>query len=175
MAKYYKYFIWMFLIVIPATVNAYQPPPSDKVKTTMRYGQPCFYHLQDKSLSFGYLAISTAGEGQWEIQISPLHRKKLLEPNNPATCIRYGVLNPGMELIRPAKPLRLNVPYEVFMDLSDNRSYQRKYASNFCLTQNIKGETILVNAAWDEKKQSMICLKQGETPKRGFWQKLFGK
>ncbi len=167
--------ICLFFILIPATVNASQPTPSGKVNIAMRNGQPCFYYLQDKSRSFGYLAISTAGEGQWEIQISNSDRKSLLEPNSPKTCIKYGVLNPGMEIIRPAEPLRLDVPYEVFMSIPDNSSYQWKYTSDFCLTRNAKGETILVGAEWDDKAGAMRCLKPGETPKRGFWQKLFGK
>jgi len=171
---FHKINIFMLLILIPATVNAYQPPPSGKVDITMLNGQPCFYYLQDKSRSFVYLAISTAGEGQWEIQIANLDRKRLLDPNSPKACIKYGVLNPGMELIRPPVPLRLDAPYEVFMSVSDNSSYQWKYSTNFCLTHNTKGETILVGAEWDDKAGAMKCLKPGES-KRGFWQRLFGK
>lgn len=165
-----------------------KPPKSGNVVITMQNGQPCFSYPRDKEIlkkktyAFGYLDVtksgSERGEG-WEIGLSDPFRKGLLDPNTPATCIKYGVPNPGMKVTQPAEPLYFDTPYQVRLDVltSWEKEGQNEcnYASNFCLSRNTKGETILVGADWDDKAGAMKCLKPGESPKRNFWQKLFGK
>lgn len=171
--------IGLLLALIPATGNAYKPPPSGDMVISMRNGQPCFSYPQDKAYSFGSLSISKARPqgGGWAIQIVSPDRKGLLEPNRPETCIKYGVLNPGMEVVAPAKPLQFDTPYSVRISThtTSGISHEYRYSSDFCLSRNEKGETILVGADWDDKTDAMKCLKPGESPKRSFWQKLFGK
>lgn len=152
---------------------------------TMRNGMPCFYYPQDKEIrkrpySFAYLDVSKAGPvggGVWAIQIANPEKKGLLDPNSPETCIVYGVLNPGTENMEPPKPLLIDTPYEVFIRVSarsEGVHYERKYLSNFCLSRNEKGETVLVGAEVNKQIGGWQCLKPGETTKRSFWQKLFG-
>jgi hypothetical protein len=172
--------IGLLLIFIPATGYAMKPPKSGNLAIIMQNGKPCFYYPPQKSYSFSSLYISKSSPesgGGWAIQIKAVDRKGLLNPNRPETCVKYGVQIPGTEIVEPAKSLQLDTPYSarLYTNTTSGTSDEMRYPSNFCLTHNAKGETILVNAAWDEKKQSMICLKPGEIPKRSFWQKLFGK
>lgn len=180
----YQLILIVFLALIPTTVNAMTPPKSGNVDITMRSGHPCFSYPQDKYVlklhySFGSLDVSDVRHGGgWEIGLSdPYNKKELLEPNSPETCIKYGVLNSGMKETQPAELLRFDAPYKVRMwviSRSDGFS-ERWYASDFCLTRGAKGETILVNAVWNDDATAMKCLIPGESPKRSFWQKLFGK
>jgi hypothetical protein len=181
MPYFYRYSLSsLLLILIPATVNAMKPPKSGDVVITMRNSQPCFSYPQDKSYSFGSLYVSKAslqGGGGWAIQIASPDRKGLLEPNRPETCIQYGVLNPGTKIVAPVNPLLFATPYSVRISAHtiSGTSYEQKFASDFCITHDAKGETILVNAVWDDEAHAMKCLKPGESSKRSFWQKLFGK
>jgi hypothetical protein len=76
-----------------------------EVVITLRNATPCFSYPQDseirkKPYSFSYLNVSNAGPqsgGGWAVDIVNLSRQGLVEPNKPETCIRYGVLNPGMK------------------------------------------------------------------------------
>jgi hypothetical protein len=154
---------------------------------TMRDSKPCFSFPQDNEIRkrpylFGSLSVSNIGPVDglwWEISIVSVARKGLLEPNNPATCIKYGVLPPGTKNIKPAEPLLQNTPYEVFIAVFSNSSegylYERNFLSEFCLVRDAKGNTIAVDAIWDSNAKEMKCLKPGESPKRSFWQKLFGR
>ncbi|MHB8138503.1 MAG: hypothetical protein ACYDGO_08975 [Smithellaceae bacterium] len=153
---------------------------------TMRNGNPCFSYPQDKEIrkrpySFGYLSVSKNGPygaGGWEIQIASPDRKGLLEPNTPKSCIEYGVLNPGTEVIKAAQSLQFDTPYNVYIRVSarDNGVlYMWQFQSDFCISSNEKGVRILVGADWDDKAGGWKCLKPGESPKRGFWERLFGE
>ena len=180
MSNIYHSLILILLALIPATGNAMKPPKNGDVVITMRNGQPCFSYQQDKSSSFSSLYISKIGtedSGGWAIQIKSADRKGLLDPNNIKACIKYGVLNPGTEIVAPAEPLRFDTPYRarLYTNTTTGVSYESRYASDFCITRNAKGNTILVSADWDDKAGAMKCLKPGESPKRSFWQKLFGK
>ena len=129
--------------------------------------------------SFSYLGVSkNTSEVVWEIQIISYDRKGLLEPNSPESCIEYGILNPGMKEDKAAKQLLSDSPYHVFMSVAEapggRNSYDRKYALDFCLSRNEKGEATVVDTEWRDRG-GWYCLKPGESPKRGFWQKLFGK
>lgn len=178
------------LLFIPLVASAKQFKIHGEVVITLRNGSPCFSYPQDseirkKPYSFSYLNVSTAGpmcEGGWAADIVNLRRQGLVEPNKPDTCIQYGVLNPGMKEKRILEPLQLNTPYEVFMSVSTSRVskaghdyYERRYASKFCLGRDVKGETVLVGVGWDDNAYAPHCLKPGESTKRSFWRRLFGK
>lgn len=178
--------ICLFLILLPATSYAMSSIRDADAVITMRNGNPCFSYPQDKEIqkrpySFGYLSVSKNGPrggGGWEIQIANPDKSGLLDPNSPETCIEYGILNPGTEVIQPAKPLLVDTPYRVFISVtsrSKSAFYERKYLSDFCVSRNEKCEKILVGAVWDNKPDGWRCLKPGESSKRGFWQKLFEK
>jgi len=155
-----------------------------KAVITLRDGQPCFSYPQDeeirkRSYSFDYLAVTKAGPqggvGGWVIQLASYDNKIQIEPNSPESCIRYGVLPPGAEEVNPVKPLELNTPYRAYLSVSADSAGEQRYASDFCLTRDTKGLTILVGVGWDNNAYEPHCLKPGESPKRSFWQKLFGK
>ena len=171
--------IFFLLFIHATTVNAYKSPPY-KLFITMRNGQPCFYYPQQKSYSFSSLYISKSSPdsgGGWAIQIKTADRKGLIDPNRPETCVKYGVLIPETEVVSHANPIQFDTPYRASLNANTTTgvSDEIRYASDFCVTHNTKGETILVGADWDDKRHAMKCLKPGESPKRGFWQKLFGK
>ncbi|MEN6463964.1 MAG: hypothetical protein ABFD62_02160 [Syntrophaceae bacterium] len=76
-----------------------------------------------------------------------------------------------------AEPLLFDTPYRVLLIVYSEPGglyYDRKYLSNFCVTRNEKGETVLVAASGDGKGE-WRCLKPGEKPRRGFWERLFGR
>jgi len=175
--------IWCLIVLFPTTIIARSNKDADAV-VTLRNGKPCFSYPKDEEIrkrpySFGYLSVSKngpVGGAGWEIGITGYERKGLLEPNSPDTCIEYGVLGPGMKLKQAAEPLLPDTPYKVFIDVAEapggRNSYDRKFASDFCITKNEKGEPIVVEADFDK---AWYCLKPGETRKRGFWGWLFGK
>ncbi|MHB8138502.1 MAG: hypothetical protein ACYDGO_08970 [Smithellaceae bacterium] len=116
--------------------------------------------------------------GGWAIQIISADRKGLLEPNTPETCIEYGMLHPGTKVAEDAQPLELNMPYKVHISVRSRPGgpvYERKFEYDFCVSRNEKGEKILVNSDWDDEAGGRKCLKPGESPKRGFWERLFGE
>lgn len=171
------------VVMLPATATARSNKDADAV-VTLRNGMPCFSYPKDKEIrtkpySFGYLSVSrngSTGETGWEIGIVDYERKGLVEPNSPETCIEYGILGLGMKLKQAAKPLLPDTPYKVFMDVTEapgeNTIYDRKFAFDFCLTRNEKGETVIVEATGGGRGE-WRCLKLGES--RGFWGWLFGK
>jgi len=178
--------ILILLVIIPPLGHAMKPPKTGNVVITMQNGQPCFSYPQDKEIrkkktyAFSYLdVLDYRHRGGWEVGLKDSFRKDLLDPNIPATCIKYGIPNPGMKVTRTAEPLLFDIPYQVRMDVltswEKEGNFECNYASDFCLTRNAKGESILVGAEWDDKADMMKCLKPGESPKRSFWQKLFGK
>jgi hypothetical protein len=180
MPKIYHSLILILFISISTTSYAMKPPKAGNVVITMHNNTPCFSYPQDKSSSFSSLYISksgTEGSGGWAIQIKRADRKGLFDPNKPEACVKYGVPSPGTEIVAPAEPLQLDTPYRVrlYTNTTTGVSYENWYATDFCITRNAEGETILVGADWNDKAGAMKCLKPGETPKRGFWQKLFGK
>jgi len=175
----------MLLLVIPLPVHAISRIRDADAVITMRNGNPCFSYprdeeIQKRSYSFGYLDVSKNGPiggGGWVIRTASPDRKGLLEPDSPKTCIEYGVLNPGMEVWQAAEPLLFDTPYRVLLIVYSEPGglyYDRKYLSNFCVTRNEKGETVLVAASGDGKGE-WRCLKPGEKPRRGFWERLFGR
>jgi len=172
-------------VIIPVTVSARSDKDAEAT-VTLRNGQPCFSYPKDKEIrkwhySFGSLDVSetgpNAGKGCWQVGLSDPYKKKgLLEPNSVETCVKYGVLNPGMEVTQPAKPLQFNTPYRMHISVlkSDQEGGNvRTYASDFCLSRNAKRETIIVGVDWDDKADAPRCLKPGEPPKRSIWKKLF--
>jgi hypothetical protein len=178
--------IILMLLVIPLPVHAISHIRDADAVITMRNGKPCFSYPQDEEIrkrpySFSYLDVSKNGPiggGGWVIQIASPDGKGLLEPNSPETCVEYGVLNPGMKVWQTAEPLVFDTPYRVLIRVTEpvggHHSYVRGYLSNFCLIRNEKGETVLVAASGDGKG-AWRCLKRGEKPGRGFWERLFGK
>lgn len=176
--------ICLLLALMPTTSNAKSYKNAEAI-ITLRDDQPCISYPRDKEIRkwhyyFGYLSVSEIGpyaRGKWQIGISdPYEKKGLLEPNSVETCIKYGVPNPGMKTKQAAEPLQFNTPYRV--RLSVLKPYEEGgnewwYASDFCLSRNAKGETIILNADWDDKADAPRCLKPGESPKRSIWQKLF--
>jgi hypothetical protein len=175
-------FLFLF---IPVTVSAMSRIRDADAVITMRNGKPCFSYPQDEEIrkrlySFGHLSVSKSGpQGGvlWEIGIAGSDRKRLLEPDSPGTCIEYGLLPPKTEVVKPAQPLQIGTPYNVLLAVysrSDGAYYERKYLSNFCISSNEKGEPIIVGAEWNDA-DGWRCLKPGESPKRGFWQRLFGR
>jgi hypothetical protein len=185
MPHYYRNSLIGLLILIPVSVSAMSRIRDADAVITMRNGNPCFSYPRDEEIRkrpylFGYLSVSKngpyGGDG-WGIQITSPDRKGLLEPNSPETCVEYGVLNPGMKVMYSAEPLLPDKPYRVFISVSARDKgvfYERKYLSNFCISRNEKGESIIVGAEWNDA-DGWKCLKPGESPKRGFWQRLFGR
>ncbi|HQQ88258.1 MAG TPA: hypothetical protein PLA72_09680 [Smithellaceae bacterium] len=178
--------ICLLLLLFPVTGTAMSRIKDADVVITMKNGTPCFSYPQDEEIrkrpySFAYLSVSENGPhggGGWAMQIASSDRKGLLDPNSPETCIQYGVLNPGTKHYHePAEPLQLNTPYYVHINASarDHGFYERKFHTDFCLVRNEKGEKALVGAEYDGDADAWKCLKPGESPKRGFWQRLFGK
>ncbi|MDD2944189.1 MAG: hypothetical protein PHC51_14655 [bacterium] len=176
-----NYLTCCLIVMLPATVIARSNKDADAV-ITLRDGNPCFSYPKDEEIlkrpySFSYLGVSkNTGGVIWEIQITSYDRKGLVEPNSTKTCIEYGVLTPGTKEDKAAKPLVPDSPYHVFISVAEapggRNSYDRKFASDFCITKNKKGEPVLVEADFDK---AWYCLKPGETKKRGFWGWLFGK
>lgn len=170
-------------VLLPATGFARSNKDADAV-VTLHNGVPCFSYPQDGEIrrrpySFSYLGISKiSGGAVWEIQITNYDRKGLIEPNSPETCIEYGILNKGLKEDMTAIPLLRDTPYHVFISVAEapggRNSYDRKFALDFCLSSNEKGEPIVVGAS-GRGTGAWRCLKPGESPKRGFWQRLFGE
>ncbi len=180
MPNIYQGLILILFILIPATGYAMKPSKAGNVVITMRNSTPCFSYPHDESSCFSSLYISnsgTEGNGGWAVRIKSADRKGLLDPNNPEACVKYGVPNPGMEIVAPAEPLKFDTPYRarIYINSTTSVSYESRYVSVFCITRSANGKTILVGAEWDDKTHAMKCLKPGESPKRGFWQHLFGQ
>lgn len=185
MPHFFRNILIILFIVIPVSVSARSNKDADAA-ITLRNGNPCFYYPQDKELqkrpySFDDLSVSKNGMYggvAWEISIINYDRKGLLEPSSPETCIEYGALNPGMKEKQPAKPLQSDTPYKVFISVSEapggRNSYNRRFAADFCIISNEQGEPIVVGASGGGTGD-WRCLEPGESPKSGFWQRLFGK
>ena len=183
---YHNFFISFMCVFVPVSVNAMSSIKDDNAIITMRNDNPCFSYPRDKEIQkvsylFSYLSVSKNGPqggAGWEIGISNLDKRGLLDPNSLETCIEYGVLNPGMKEKQAAEPLLPETPYRVFIrvaEASGGRNIEsRKFLSDFCLSRNEKGEPTVVDAEW-RNRGGWYCLKPGESPKRGFWRKLFGK
>lgn len=175
--------ICCLVALLPTSIFARSNKDADAV-VTLRDGNPCFSYPQDEEIrkrpySFSYLGVSkNSGGVVWEIQIASYDRKGLIEPNSPETCIEYGILKLGMKEDKTAKPLLHDSPYHVFISVAEapggRNSYDRKFALDFCISNNEKGEPIIVGAS-GEGTGAWHCLKPGESPKRSFWQRLFGK
>lgn len=170
------------VVLLPATGIARSNKDAEAV-VTLKNGMPCFSYPHDgeirkRSYSFSYLGVSRiSGGALWEIQITHYDRSGLIEPNSPETCIEYGVLNNGLKEDMTAVSLQRDTPYRVFISVAEapggRNSYDRKFASDFCLSRNGHGEPIIVGASGDGTGE-WRCLKPGESPKRSFWQRLFG-
>jgi hypothetical protein len=176
----------LIALLSPSNVCALRLWDADAV-VTMRDGLPCFSYPQDEEIrkrpySFGYLDVSKTGSiggGMWVAQLTdPYNGKRLLEPNSPETCIRYGGPHPGVkDYYDPAKPLQMDTPYIVFIGVISRSEglYERNFLSSFCLTRDENGSTVLVDIKQDSKTGEWKCLKTGEKPKKSFWKRLFGK
>lgn len=184
MSNFYRNcLIFCLVVLLPATVIARSNKDADAV-VTLRDGKPCFSYPQDEEIrkkpySFSYLGVSkNSGGVVWEIQITSYDRNGLVEPNSPETCIEYGRLITGTKEDKVATPLLPDSPYHVFISVAEapggRNSYDRKFAFDFCIARNEKGESIVVGAS-GEGKGAWHCLKPGESKKRGFWGWLFGK
>ncbi len=178
----------IFILIIFSSINVYaisSIKDADAV-ITIRDGKPCFSYPQDKEIlarpySFGYLSvsnISSVGGNGWEMEIISAAKQGLLEPNNPTTCIKYSVHHPGTRNIKPPAQLLMHTPYQVLIVVYSpplGPVYERKFLSRFCLAHDEKGNTVIVHAQRDSYTKEMKCLKPGESPKRSFWQKMFGR
>jgi hypothetical protein len=178
--------MFILIILFPINVCAMSSIKDADAVITMRDGKPCFSYPQDKEIqarpySFGYLSvsnISSVGGDGWEIRVPISARKESIEPNSPSTCIKYGVLHPWIKSTRPAERLLMNTPYEVLIVVHSpplGPVYNRKFLSEFCLVRDAKGNTVVVDAEWDDNARATKCLKPGESPRRSLWQKLFGR
>ncbi len=178
--------VLILIILFPINVCAMSSIKDADAVITMRDGKPCFSYPQDKEIQeipylFGYISVSkwgSVGGNGWTSWVARSEGKGLLEPNSPATCIKYGVSHPGLRNIRPPKELLMNTPYEIFIRVHSpplGPIYNRKFLSEFCLVRDAQGNTVVVDADWNNDNRAMRCLKPGESPKRSFWQKLFGK
>lgn len=160
--------------------NAMARPYKDaNAVVTLRNGNPCFSYpreseIQKRPYSMSFLDVTTILDGKAGWLTTKVYEDKTarVTPNSPEACIEYGVLSPGMRERDVAKPLLFNTPYNVFIQVSAVPGYERKFASEFCVSHNKKGEPVLVEADFDK---AWYCLKPGETKKLGFWGWLFGK
>lgn len=184
---YRKRLILLLIIFVSSMCCAFKSMKQGDAVITMRGGQPCFSYPQDEVIkknpySFNFLSVSElvpfGGDG-WTIQAATPEGKGLLEPNNPAACIKYGGPHPGTkDWFDPAKPLKMNTPYQVGIVVAPKTStLERRYTADFCLTRDGKGNKTIVSAdiKHENKITKWVCLKPGEKPKRSFWEWLFGK
>jgi hypothetical protein len=171
-------------MLIPVSTLAMSRIKDADAVIILRNGNPCFSYPQDEEIrkrpySFARLSVSkNTGGGMWDIGIASSDREGLLEPNSPDTCIEYGRIHPGTEVLDPAKSLQLNTPYHVIIRVTEppgeRFSYKRLYYSNFCIVHNEKGELMLVGVSFNSNS-GWRCLKPGESSERGFWDRLFGQ
>jgi hypothetical protein len=173
---------WL-LLLIPVSVVAMSRQYDADAVVTMRNGNPCFSYPPNEEKLFGYhLSVSKIGQHnavEWDIQKFNYDKTNMPEPNSPEHCIEYGVVNYELEVKRVAEPLLPDTPYRVFISVAEAPTdqryrYLRKFAADFCISSNKQGEPIVVNASGGGTGD-WRCLKPGESPKRGFWQRLFGK
>lgn len=166
--------------LLPGIVFARSYKDADAV-VTMRNGNPCFSYPQDSEIqkrpySISYLSVSPikTDRGGWLTTIYYGEKKSVLNPNTPENCIEYGVLNPGMKEEHAAIPILPDTPYRVFIQVSAVPGFDRKFATEFCITKNEKDELVVVEAGGNGKG-AWSCLIPGESANRGFWGWLFGK
>lgn len=173
---------WL-LLLIPVSVSAMSRQYDAEAVVTMRNGNPCFSYPPNDEKLFGYhLSVSKTGQHsavEWDIQKFNYDKINMPEPNSPEHCIEYGVVTNKVEVKRAAEPLLPDTPYRVFISVAEAPTdqryrYLRKFAADFCIRSNEQGEPIIVGALVDDAGEWQ-CLKPGETPKRGFWEKIFGK
>jgi hypothetical protein len=173
---------WL-LLLIPVSVSAISRQYDADAVVTMRNGNPCFSYPPNVEKLFGYhLIVSKIGQHnavEWDIQKFNYDKTNMPEPNSPEHCIEYGVVNYELEVKRAAEPLLPDTPYRVFISVAEAPTdqryrYLRKFAADFCISSNEQGEPVIVGASVDGTGE-WRCLNTGESPKRGFWQKLFGK
>ncbi len=170
----------LLVLIFPVIVPARSNKDADAV-ISMRNGRPCFSYQQDaviqkrqyKICFLSVIKISDAREG-WLTSVNYDDKKAVIEPNTLEACIKYGIPIPGMKEVEAADPLLSDTPYRVFMQVSAVPGYERKFASEFCVTRNEKGETVIVEATGGGRGE-WRCLKPGESKKSGFWGWLFGK
>lgn len=170
--------ISFLLILLPAIAFTRSYKDADAV-VTMRNGNPCFSYPQDSEIqkrpySISFLDVTTILDGKAGWLTTKVYEDKTARviADSRESCIEYGVLSSGMREREVAKPLLLDTPYNVFIQVSAVPGYERKFASGFCVSRNDKGEPVLVEADFNK---AWYCLKPGETRKRGFWESLFGK
>jgi hypothetical protein len=181
--KYRTSLVGLLLFLIPTTGYATDRRWDAEGVVTIRNAQPCFSYPQDsvirsdKSYALSSLYVTEIDPSEppsrWDIRLKNFNKKSTVEPNSPETCIIYNVLPSGMKEMKPAKPLLLNTPYYMEMDVDASVRGSRTFRTEFCLSRNAKGKTILVGIKWDDSGPR--CLKPGESPKRSLWQRLFGK
>lgn len=185
MPHFYRNSLICLSLLLPVSASATSSIKDAEAVITMSNGCPCFSYPQDKEIrkrpyAFDDLGVSINGPYggvAWEIGIEAYDRKGLLEPSSTETCIKYGAVNPGMKEKRAAKELLLDTPYRVTIHLSEapgtRPHYVRMYTSDFCISSDEKGAPIIVGASGGGTGD-WRCLKPGESPRRGFWQRLFG-
>jgi hypothetical protein len=180
---YIKYLLILVLILFPIN-SAAKRGWDEKAIITLRDNQPCFSYppngeTRKRPYAFDYLAITKAGPrggaGGWVIQLASYDKKIPVEPNSPKTCIKYGALPPMAAEVNPVSPLEFDTPYRAYLSISTASGSEIRYASDFCLIRNSKGEVVLTGVDWEHTKYAPHCLKPGESTKRSFWRRLFGK
>ena len=148
---------------------------------TLQNGNPCFYYPQDHEIqqrpySMSFLDVTTILDGKAGWLTTKVYEDKTARviADSRESCIEYGVLSPGMREREVAKPLLLNTPYSVFIQVSAVPGFERKFATEFCIIRNEKGDSVIVEATGGGRGE-WRCLKPGESANRGFWGWLFGK
>jgi hypothetical protein len=178
-----KYLLISVLILFPINAAA-KRGWDEKAIITLSDNQPCFSYppndeTRKRPYAFDYLAVTMAGPqeeaGGWVIQLASYDKKIPVEPNSPMTCIKYGELPPMAAEVNPVKPLEFDTPYRAYLSISTASGSEIRYASDFCLIRTSKGEVALTGVDWEHTNYEPHCLKPGDAPKRGFWQRLFDR
>lgn len=184
MQRFYPDILIVLMVMIPSSAGASSRLYDADAIVAVRNGKPCFSYPAGKEKLFGYsLAVSRLGSHEtavWEILAYNRDRKKVPEPSCSETCIEYGVSDFATEENKAAEPLAADVPYRVFINVyeapvGENRyRFVRKVGAEFCISNNEAGEAVIIGAS-NSGTGAWRCLKPGESLKRGFWQRLFGK
>jgi hypothetical protein len=182
---YRNSFILLLLCAFPLSVYGMSTIKHGDVTITIRNGKPCFSFPLDKETKkreyfFDTLRVSLQKPSieTWAVYIPDTDWKWSANPDRPAKCIEYDSILPELIIDAPAHPLTYDTPYRVFMVVSTRPwvNHVRRYLSEFCLTRNDTGETVIVEATWEKQTEEYRCLKPGESSKhRGFWDRLFGR
>lgn len=184
MPRFYLEILIVMIVMFPLSVGASSRLYDADAVVTVRNGKPCFSYPASKEKLFGYsIIVSRLGQHEtiaWQVLAFRDVEKNVPEPTTPDACIEYGVTDSAMVEKIVAESLVPDAPYRVYISVYEapvggNRyRYVRKVGSEFCVTKNEAGETVIVGLTMNGTG-AWHCLMPDESPKRGFWQRLFGK